>query len=145
MDEAMWDAVVTLNLKGTFLCTKAVAPHMISHRAGHIINVGSGQGQYGSKGSCNYAAAKAGIVGFMKGSAPELGDHNVQMVTVMPGLILHKNSRAAGREDKIERLKNANLLHGHSNAQEFAETVWHLTGLQHISGQLINTDSRILS
>ena len=59
MDEAMWDKVVNLNLKGTFQCIKAIAPQMIKQKGGHIINVSSGTGLKGKSGSAPYAAAKA--------------------------------------------------------------------------------------
>ena len=80
-------------------------------------------------------------------SARELGNYNVKMNTVMPGLMLHKNTLDIGHEARIQRLtrlKEENLLHRHGTPEELAEPIVHLTKLQNISGQLINTDSRIL-
>jgi 3-oxoacyl-[acyl-carrier protein] reductase len=73
MAEADWDAVLDANLKGTFLCTRAAAKIMIKQRAGRIINITSVMGQVGNPGQANYSASKAGIIGFTRTVARELG------------------------------------------------------------------------
>ena len=147
MEEELWDTVVDINLKGTFLCTKAVAPQMIKQRDGHIINVSSGTGLRGRKGWSAYAAAKTGMIGFTKSVARELGEYNIKVNTVMPGLTPHNNLIKEGRftEAYFEQYKREQpVLHRIGTPEEFAMTVVHLTQLQNMSGQLVNCDNRIL-
>lgn len=85
--EPDWDLVLDTNLKGAFLCTKAVARGMIKRRWGRIINITSVIGLTGNKGQANYAASKAGLIGFTKAVAKELGSRNVLVNAVAPGYI----------------------------------------------------------
>lgn len=85
--EPDWDLVLDTNLKGTFLCTKAVARGMIKRRWGRIVNITSVIGLTGNKGQANYAASKAGLIGFTKAVAKELGSRNVLVNAVAPGYI----------------------------------------------------------
>jgi 3-oxoacyl-[acyl-carrier protein] reductase len=87
MDDATFDAVVAVNLKGVFLCTRAVAPHMIKAGSGVILNASSIVGLYGNFGQTNYAATKAGVISFTKTWARELGKFNVRVNCVAPGFI----------------------------------------------------------
>ena len=87
MKEADWDAVLDTNLKGVFLCTKAVAKLMMKQRSGKIINMTSVVGLTGNAGQANYAAAKAGVVGFTKSMAKELGSRGITVNAVAPGFI----------------------------------------------------------
>jgi 3-oxoacyl-[acyl-carrier protein] reductase len=87
MTEEDWDAVVDTNLKGAFLCAKAVAPGMVKQRSGVIVNVGSVVGKVGGAGQSNYSASKAGIVGLTKSLAKELGSRNIRVNAVAPGFI----------------------------------------------------------
>lgn len=82
-----WDEVLDVNLKGIFYCTKAVAPSMIKQRYGKIINISSIYGRTGAIGDANYAASKAGIVGFTKSVAKELARYTINVNAVMPGLV----------------------------------------------------------
>lgn len=86
MSEADWDSVVDVILKGAFLCTKAVTPAMIDRGWGRIINMSS-RAHLGNKGQANYAAGKAGLIGFTKAMALELGAFNVTVNAVAPGVI----------------------------------------------------------
>lgn len=141
MDEAMWDKVVSLNLKGTFLCIKAIAPHMIKQRSGHIINVSSGTGLRGKSGSAPYAAAKAGIFGLTKTAARELGEHNIKVNAVCPGRTSHERRIREGHPPRTPE----NVLGRMSGSPvEFARFVVHLSAMENISGQTLNLDSRIL-
>jgi 3-oxoacyl-[acyl-carrier protein] reductase len=87
MSEADWDAVLDTNLKGAFLCTKAVQRTMLKQRQGCIVNIGSVVGLRGNAGQANYAAAKAGLVGFTKAVARELASRNITANLVAPGFI----------------------------------------------------------
>jgi len=87
LTEEQWDEVMNVNLKGVFLCTKAVIPHMMKRRYGKIINISSIYGRIGAIGDSNYCAAKAGVIGFTKSVAKELARYNINVNVVLPGLI----------------------------------------------------------
>jgi 3-oxoacyl-[acyl-carrier protein] reductase len=87
MDDATFDAVVNVNLKGVFVCTRAVAPHMIKARSGVILNASSIVGLYGNFGQTNYAATKAAVISFTKTWARELGRYGIRVNCVAPGFI----------------------------------------------------------
>jgi len=87
MSEADWDAVINVNLKGTFNCTKAVSKLMIKQRYGKIINIASIIGIIGNAGQANYAASKAGIIALTKTTAKELASRNINVNAVAPGFI----------------------------------------------------------
>jgi len=87
MTDAVFDAVINVNLKGVFLCTRAVAPHMIKSGGGAILNASSIVGLYGNFGQTNYAATKAGVISFTKTWARELGRYNIRVNCVAPGFI----------------------------------------------------------
>ncbi|PKN91820.1 MAG: 3-oxoacyl-ACP reductase [Chloroflexi bacterium HGW-Chloroflexi-6] len=88
MEEASWDAVIDVNLKGVFNCTQAVAPYMIKQGGGVVVNASSVVGLYGNFGQTNYVAAKAGVIGMTKVWARELGRYNIRVNAVAPGFIL---------------------------------------------------------
>ena len=87
MDEKDWDAVIEVNLKGTFNCTKAFLREMLKRRSGRIVNVSSVIGFIGNAGQSNYAASKAGIVGFTKSVAKEVASRGITVNAVAPGFI----------------------------------------------------------
>jgi 3-oxoacyl-[acyl-carrier protein] reductase len=82
-----WDAVVATNLTGTFLCTQAVLKTMLKQRSGRIVSISSVVGQSGNPGQTNYAATKAGIIGFSKALAREVASRSITVNVVAPGLI----------------------------------------------------------
>ena len=90
MTEADWDAVLSVNLKGAFLFTKAVARPMMKQRAGNIVNMASIIGLIGNAGQCNYAASKAGLIALTKSVAKELASRNIRCNAVAPGFIQTK-------------------------------------------------------
>lgn len=87
LKEQDWDAVIDTNLKGIFLCTKAVSRYMLKQRSGVIINIASVVGIRGNAGQANYAAAKAGVIGFTKAVAKELAPRGIRVNAIAPGYI----------------------------------------------------------
>ncbi|MCL4817666.1 MAG: 3-oxoacyl-ACP reductase FabG [Vicinamibacteria bacterium] len=87
MSDEQWDAVIAVNLKGPFLCTRAVAPHMIAAKSGVILTASSVVGLYGNFGQTNYAATKAGVINMTRTWARELGKYGIRANAVAPGFI----------------------------------------------------------
>src|SRR5437764_9303698 len=87
MDDATFDAVINVNLRGVFLCTRAVVPHMIKAKRGVILNASSIVGLHGNFGQTNYAATKAGVINFTKTWSRELGRYGIRVNAVAPGFI----------------------------------------------------------
>ncbi len=87
MSEEQFDAVIGVNLRGVFLCTQAVAPHMIARRHGRIVNASSVVGLYGNFGQTNYAATKSGVIGMTRVWARELGRHGITVNAIAPGFV----------------------------------------------------------
>jgi NAD(P)-dependent dehydrogenase (short-subunit alcohol dehydrogenase family) len=87
MSEENWDEMIAIHLKGTFNCTKAAVQDMINERWGRIVNISSTAGLSGAAGLVHYSAAKAGIIGFTKGLAAELGPMGITVNAIAPGLI----------------------------------------------------------
>ncbi len=106
MDDAQWDRVLNINLKGTFLCTRAAAKHMIKQRRGRIVSIASIVGIIGNPGQANYAASKAGIIGMTKAVAKELASRGVTCNAIAPGFIQTEMTEALPEPAK-QRLKEA--------------------------------------
>jgi len=106
MDDAQWDRVLNINLKGTFLCTRAVAKHMLKQRRGRIVSVASIVGIIGNPGQANYAASKAGIIGMTKSVAKELASRGITCNAIAPGFIKTEMTEALPEEAK-QRLQSA--------------------------------------
>jgi len=98
MKDEQWDAVLATNLTGVFLCTRAVTRAMLKQRWGRIINITSVIGFAGNAGQANYAAAKAGIIGFTKAAAKELASRNITVNGVAPGYIVTDMTRDLSEE-----------------------------------------------
>jgi len=94
MSEEAWDAVIGVNLKGVFLCTRAVVPHMIKAGGGVILCAASVVGLLGNFGQTNYVASKAGVIGMTRTWARELGKYNIRVNAVAPGFIATDMVRA---------------------------------------------------
>ena len=87
MSDEFFDSVISVNLKGVFHCTRAIAPHIVQAGGGVILNASSIVGLYGNFGQTNYAAAKAGVIAFTRTWSRELGKHNIRVNAVAPGFI----------------------------------------------------------
>ncbi|HEY2092278.1 MAG TPA: SDR family oxidoreductase [Thermoanaerobaculia bacterium] len=94
MDDAAFDAVIDVNLRAVFICTRAVVPHMIRSGGGVILNASSIVGLYGNFGQTNYAATKAGVISFTKTWARELGKYKIRVNAVAPGFIATDMAKA---------------------------------------------------
>ena len=106
MSETDWDEVLDTNLKGTFLCMRAVSKIMMRQRSGRIINISSVIGLIGNAGQANYAASKAGIIALTKSAAKELGSRNVLINAIAPGFIETEMTRVLGEDVKKAILKS---------------------------------------
>jgi 3-oxoacyl-[acyl-carrier protein] reductase len=109
MDEADWDAVLETNLKGAFLCAKAAVRPMLRQRSGRIVNLTSVVGLVGNAGQTNYAAAKAGVIGFTKSLAKEVGSRGITVNAVAPGFIETRLTEGLPQELKETLLKQTPL------------------------------------
>lgn len=109
MSDGEWDAVLNVNLKGTFNCTKAVSRPMVKQRSGKIVNIASIIGLIGNKGQANYAASKAGIIALTKTTAKELASRNINANAVAPGFIQTEMTAKLPEELRQEMLKQIPL------------------------------------
>lgn len=105
MKEEEWDDVININLKGVFLCTKAVTRQMMKQRYGRIINIASIVGVSGNPGQANYVAAKAGVIGLTKTAAKELASRNITVNAIAPGFISTDMTDKLTEDIKAEMLK----------------------------------------
>jgi NAD(P)-dependent dehydrogenase (short-subunit alcohol dehydrogenase family) len=101
MQEEEWDRVIGTNLVGTFLCSKAVVPHLLDQRSGRIISLTSGRAFQGAKNGAHYAASKAGIIGFSKSLALELAPHGITVNVLCPGITDTAQPRGHQTEEQI--------------------------------------------
>jgi 3-oxoacyl-[acyl-carrier protein] reductase len=136
-----WDAVLSANLKGPFLLTKLVARGMIKRRWGRVVNIASVVGLIGNKGQANYAAAKAGLIGFTKAVAKELASRNVLVNAVAPGYIDTDMTRAISDEAK-QALQAAIPLGKLGTGADVAGAVLFLASdlASYITGQVLVVD-----
>ena len=139
MKEADWEAVLNVNLKGAFLCTKAATKPMMKQRYGRIINVSSVVGVSGNPGQANYVASKAGIIGLTKGVARELASRGITANVVAPGYI--ETDMTADLPDKAKDAMVSQIPLGRSGTPEdIAAAVVFLASDQaaYITGQVLH-------
>ena len=141
MSEENFDEVIATNLKGVFNCTKAVTKLMMKQRAGRIVNMSSVVALMGNAGQANYAAAKAGIIGFTKSVAKEFAPRGITVNAIAPGFIGTDMTNAIPEKIKDEMLKNIPLGR-FGNPEDVAEAVMFFVSEEaaYITGQVICVD-----
>ena len=146
MTPADWDEVLQVNLRGAFLCTKYVMPHLIRRRQGRVINMSSVVGLSGNPGQANYAAAKAGLIGFTKAVAREVASRNITVNALAPGFIdtggMVEQMTAEARQQVLTRIPMARF----GSADDVAAAVAFLCGpgAGYITGQTLTIDGGML-
>lgn len=141
MSEQDWDAVLGTNLKGAFLCSKAVIKQMMGQRYGRIVNMGSIIGIIGNTGQANYSASKAGLIGLTKSFAKEFGSRNILVNLVAPGYVITPMTEQLTDEQKAEYVKNIPLRRG-AQPSDIANAVYFFTSKEasYITGQVLQVD-----
>ena len=141
MKEEDWDSVIDVNLKGTFNCTYTFLPGMIKKRYGRIVNISSVIGIIGNAGQSNYAASKAGIIGFTKSIAKEVGSRNITCNAIAPGYIETEMTKNLIPQIKEVYIKSIPLGRA-GTPEDIANTVQFLISdeASYITGQVINLD-----
>lgn len=139
MSEDQWDDVLAANLKSVFNLTKHALRPMLKQRSGSIINMSSVVGVFGNAGQANYAASKAGIIGFSKSIAKEVGSRNIRCNVIAPGYI--ETEMTEGLDDKVKETFMAQIpLKRMGTGQEVADLVTFLASDQskYVTGQVIS-------
>ena len=141
MTEQAWDDVIDINLKGVFNVTKAAVAHMMKARFGRIVSIASIVGLHGNAGQANYAASKAGIVGFTKTIAKELASRNIRANVVAPGYV-DTDMTAVLKDDVKQALQNAIPLKRTARPVDIANAVLFLLSdeADYITGQALEVD-----
>ncbi|WP_075617526.1 3-oxoacyl-[acyl-carrier-protein] reductase [Paenisporosarcina indica] len=141
MKENEWDDVINTNLKGVFLCTKAVTRQMMKQRAGRIVNIASIVGVSGNAGQANYVAAKAGVIGLTKTTAKELASRNINVNAIAPGFISTEMTADLPEEVKAQMLTQIPLAKL-GNPEDVAKAVIFLASddSNYITGQTLHVD-----
>jgi 3-oxoacyl-[acyl-carrier protein] reductase len=141
MSPADWDLVINCNLRSVYNYCKAFTPMMIKQRSGSIINISSIVGINGNAGQCNYSATKAGIIGFTRSLAKELGSRNVRVNAVAPGFIETPMTKQLGEQALNEWLK-AIPMRRPGQPEDIARTSLYLACdlSTYITGQVLRCD-----
>ena len=141
MSDEDWDKVLSVSLKSVFLCTRAVLRHMIKQRWGRIISISSVVGIVGNQGQANYASAKAGIIGFTRTIAKEVGSRSITANAVAPGFIDTGMTQRL-KEKWRQELKKHIPLGCFGSPRDVAEAVAFLASEEagYITGQVLNVD-----
>ena len=144
MTDEDWDAVLNVNLKGTFLCTRAVIRHMSKQRSGKIVNIASVVGEMGNAGQANYAASKAGVIGFTKTIAREFAQRGINVNAIAPGYIETPMTDAIPEKAK-EELKRMIPMERLGRPEDVARGVLFLVSEAsgYITGQVLNVNGGI--
>ncbi len=141
MSDADWDTVLNTNLKGAFLVTKAFSRAMIKARTGRIINISSVIGLIGNAGQCNYAASKAGLIGFTQSAAKELAGRGITVNVIAPGFI-QTDMTSELKEDMKTALLKQIPLGSFGEAEDIASAALYLAspGARYVTGQVLTVD-----
>lgn len=140
MSEDDWNAVLNVNLKGVFLCTKAVMRGMAKRRTGTIVNIASVIGLMGNPGQANYAASKGGVIAFSKTVAKELASRNIRCNAIAPGFIRTAMTDALDEEVQ-EKMKELIPLNRFGEPEDIANVVLFLASdaSSYVTGQVVST------
>ncbi|MFB6342739.1 3-oxoacyl-[acyl-carrier-protein] reductase [Saccharicrinis sp. FJH2] len=139
MTEQQWDAVINVNLKSVFNFTKAVQPIMLKQRSGSIINMSSVVGVSGNAGQANYSASKAGMIGFTKSVAKELGSRGIRSNAIAPGFIITEMTNKLSDEVKQEWAKTIPLKRGGTPEDVANACIFLASDLsQYVTGQVLH-------
>jgi len=139
MTEDQWDLVININLKSVFNLTKAVQKYMLKQKSGSIINMSSVVGVSGNAGQANYSASKAGIIGFTKSIAKELGSRNIRCNAIAPGFIITEMTHQLPEEVRNEWISKIPLKRGGTPEDVADLTVFLASDMSsYISGQVIS-------
>jgi 3-oxoacyl-[acyl-carrier protein] reductase len=146
MTEEQWDAVIAVNLKSVFNMTKAVLLPMLKQKGGSIINMSSVVGVSGNAGQSNYSASKAGILGFTKSIAKEVGSRSIRVNAIAPGFILTEMTDKLPEDVKIEWINKIPLRRG-GTSDDVANTALYLACdlSSYVSGQTIHVCGGMLT
>jgi len=138
MSDEDWDAVLSVNLKGAFLFSRAVARPMMKQKSGCIVNIASIIGLIGNAGQCNYAASKAGVIALTKSTAKELASRNIRVNAVAPGFIESKMTEVLS-EDVRNKMLEAIPLRRFGTPADVAKAVLFLASeaASYITGQVL--------
>jgi len=144
MTDGDWDAVLNVNLKGTFNCTRAVVKHMSRQKSGKIVSIASVVGEMGNAGQANYAASKAGVIGFTKTIAREFAQRGINVNAVAPGYVETPMTEALPEKAK-EELRRLIPMDRLGNPGDVAEAVLFLVSdaSSYITGQVLNVNGGI--
>jgi 3-oxoacyl-[acyl-carrier protein] reductase len=142
LDEETWDRTIAINLKGAWLCCRAVLPSMIARRSGRIVNISSGAGFRGSVRGAHYAATKAGLVGFTRALALEVAPYGIAVNAVAPGLTDTDQPRGGMTEDEIREAAAGNPSGRMATAADIARAILYLASPEsdYITGQTLHVN-----
>ena len=141
-----WDQVIQVDLRGAFLCTRFVMPHLIKQRSGRVVNISSVVGISGNPGQANYAAAKAGLIGFTKSVAREVASRHVTVNALAPGYITTGMVEKLS-EDAREKILSRIPMGRFGVAEDVSEAVVFLCskGASYITGEVLTIDGGMIA
>ncbi len=145
MKDDHWDAVIAINLRGTFLFTRAVTRPMVKARGGRIINIASVSGLMGNPGQANYSASKAGVIGLTRTVARELASRNITVNAVAPGFIATEMTAKLG-EETLSQVRGQIPLGRLGEPQDVADAVLYLASdaAGFITGHVLTVDGGLI-
>lgn len=143
MKDEDWNAVIQTDLTSVFACTRAVIKPMMKQRFGRIVNIASIAGMLGNAGQANYAAAKAGVIGFTRSVAREMASRNITANVVAPGLIETDLTHDMS-EQAFQTLVRQVPLGRPGRPEEVAEAVWYLLQADYVTGQTLVIDGGLV-
>jgi 3-oxoacyl-[acyl-carrier protein] reductase len=146
MNDSDWDAVLNVNLKGTFNCTKVAAKAMMKQRRGKIVNIASIIGIVGNAGQANYAASKGGVIAFTKSAAKELASRNINVNAIAPGFI-ETHMTAELSQDVKDGIMKMVPLGKWGSAEDVANAALFLVSdaSRYITGQVVQVDGGMVT